>query len=123
MQQFIIAYDIADPRRLQRVARFMERRGVRCQKSVFLWQGDLDGLRALLEDVTPLLDIALDLVQAWPVARSPRWTELCRGTPLRIAPAAAVLGHGQPLFVVQGDCAEVPIDAPRRNPRHNRSHS
>lgn len=98
---FIIAYDIADPRRLQRVARFMERRAVRCQKSVFLWEGTTEALYKLLEDVTPLLDLALDLVQAWPLAHAPRWHRLCRGTPLRIAPAAAVLGHGQALFVVQ----------------------
>ncbi|MCR4414896.1 MAG: CRISPR-associated endonuclease Cas2 [Thermoguttaceae bacterium] len=29
---FVIAYDIADPRRLRRVARFWERHAIRCQK-------------------------------------------------------------------------------------------
>jgi CRISPR-associated protein Cas2 len=100
---FLIAYDIADPRRLHRVARFMERRAVRWQKSVFLWAGTHEALHALLEDVTPLLDISVDLVQAWPLARSARWNRLCRGTALRIAPAAAVLGHGQPLFVARDE--------------------
>lgn len=34
--RFLIAYDIADPRRLSRVACYLEKHAVRCQKSVFM---------------------------------------------------------------------------------------
>ena len=44
---YLVAYDIADPRRLRRVARLMERRATRCQKSVFLFRGDVPGCLGL----------------------------------------------------------------------------
>lgn len=37
--RFLVAYDIASPRRLRRVARCLERQAIRTQKSVFLFQG------------------------------------------------------------------------------------
>jgi len=55
--QFIIAYDIAHPRRLARVARCLEKRAWRYQKSVFLFNGDAGALTALIGQITPLLDL------------------------------------------------------------------
>lgn len=52
---FLVAYDIADPKRLRRVARFLERHALRCQKSVFRFHGDESGVRRLLEGIRPLL--------------------------------------------------------------------
>ena len=43
---FLVAYDIADPKRLRRVARLLERYALRCQKSVFLFDGDETGVAA-----------------------------------------------------------------------------
>ncbi|MEZ6141686.1 MAG: CRISPR-associated endonuclease Cas2 [Zavarzinella sp.] len=38
--KYIIAYDIADPKRLRKIARLMEKWAIRTQKSVFLHSGD-----------------------------------------------------------------------------------
>lgn len=35
MKTWLVVYDIADPRRLQRVAKWMQKFGLRAQKSVF----------------------------------------------------------------------------------------
>jgi CRISPR-associated protein Cas2 len=97
--RYLIAYDIADPRRLQRVAHFMERRALRCQKSVFLFQGDDVAVAALLDQVSPLLDAACDVVQAWQLAGGQPPLGLVRGSPLSVYPAGVVLGREQTLFV------------------------
>jgi CRISPR-associated protein Cas2 len=96
---YLIAYDIADPRRLQRVAHFMERRALRCQKSVFLFHGDGVAVAVLLDQVSPLLDAACDVVQAWQLAGGPPPLGLVRGSPLSVYPAGVVLGREQTLFV------------------------
>jgi len=61
---YLVAYDIANPRRLQRVARFLERNAVRCQKSVFLFHGDAVAIEQLLNQLAPLLQPTEDCVQA-----------------------------------------------------------
>ena len=58
--RYLIAYDIADPRRLRRVARLLERRALRCQKSVFLFRGDAVEVERVLDELAPLLDPAQD---------------------------------------------------------------
>lgn len=98
---FLLAYDIADPRRLQRVARVLERHAVRCQKSVFLFRGDVAGVTAVLDEVEPLLDLAADVIQAWQLAQTRMTTSLLRGTPLEISPSGVVLTPQQRLFVVK----------------------
>ncbi|HEV3384105.1 MAG TPA: CRISPR-associated endonuclease Cas2, partial [Gemmata sp.] len=55
MAGFLIAYDIAHPRRLRRVARVLERRGVRCQYSVFIFRGTETELRNLLDELATLI--------------------------------------------------------------------
>jgi CRISPR/Cas system-associated endoribonuclease Cas2 len=63
--KYLIAYDIADPRRLRRVARLMERHALRCQKPVFWFEGDPAGVAAVLAEALPLLQPDEDVVQAW----------------------------------------------------------
>src|SRR5207302_53333 len=48
---YLVAYDVADPRRLRRVARVLERAALRVQKSVFLFRGEEAPLVALLAQV------------------------------------------------------------------------
>jgi CRISPR-associated protein Cas2 len=90
----VIAYDIADPQRLRRVARFLERRALRCQKSVFLFEGEPAALVALLDELAPLLCPEEDVVQGWGVRAGGPALGVVRGTPLNLYPAAVVL-HGQ----------------------------
>jgi CRISPR-associated endonuclease Cas2 len=103
---YLVAYDIADPRRLKRVARFLERRALRCQKSVFLFRGDRAAVAALLEGLTPLLAPQDDVVQAWPLTRNPIDPGFVRGTPLPVQPASVVLAGRQCLFVTVSSPAE-----------------
>jgi len=59
---FLIAYDIANPGRLRRVARRLERHALRVQKSVFLFRGSEEELVLLLDDLNELIDADLDVV-------------------------------------------------------------
>ncbi len=81
---YLIAYDIANPRRLRRVARLLEKHATRCQKSVFLIRAGVDRVRQILDQILPLLKPSTDCVQAW---------ELARGQSLQ----GLVLGNAQPL--------------------------
>jgi len=72
VMNFIISYDIADPKRLRAVAKELEQHARRVQKSVFVFTGS----RATLDSVTRVLmqriDINEDRIQAWPVRTSTR---------------------------------------------------
>jgi CRISPR-associated endonuclease Cas2 len=95
---FLIAYDIADPSRLRRVARYLERRAVRCQKSVFLFHGDREQVIGVLEGLAPLLVEDQDVVQAW-LLNPNQPANLVRGTPMPVQPGGVVLGEHLRLFV------------------------
>jgi CRISPR-associated protein Cas2 len=96
---YVVAYDIADPRRLRRVAYYMERRALRCQKSVFLFTGDEAAVTALLDEAAPLLDPEQDVVQAWKLSPGQPPAGLARGTPQPVTPAGVVLSPGRQLFI------------------------
>jgi CRISPR-associated endonuclease Cas2 len=65
--RYVIAYDIAHPRRLRRVAKRLEQSAVRVQKSVFILSGSRSDLDAVKGDLMTLIDVAEDRLQAWPV--------------------------------------------------------
>ncbi|MCS7167132.1 MAG: CRISPR-associated endonuclease Cas2 [Gemmatales bacterium] len=96
---YLVAYDIADPRRLQRVARFMERRALRFQKSVFLYQGDLRGVEQMLNEVVRLLDVQADIVQVWQLAKGQPLKGWYRGRPMPLDPAGCILSSNRVVLV------------------------
>lgn len=96
--QFIVAYDIADPRRLRRVARLLERRGVRLQKSVFMFEGDPETLDNLLNEITSLIKKKEDVVQAWQLNINQPKQKMIRGTPLNSHPSVVVFDGLRQLF-------------------------
>ena len=65
---YLLAYDIADPRRLQRLHRAVRREGIALQRSVFLVQGTESAIEALLDRLEVLMDVAKDDLRAYPVA-------------------------------------------------------
>lgn len=69
MPHWIVVTDIADPRRLRRVARMCERAGERVQESVFLLDLDADALKALQGTLARILDMAEDTVRYYPLCR------------------------------------------------------
>ncbi len=89
--RFLIAYDIADPKRLRRVARCLERHAVRCQKSVFLFEGTEDALARLLAAAEVCLDRAADVVQAWKLRADQPLLGEVRGTACPTYPDFVVL--------------------------------
>jgi len=65
--EWIIAYDIADVRRRQRVARRLEAVGTRLQRSVFRCRLSRYALRVLQADVASVIDPAEDRVRWYPI--------------------------------------------------------
>ncbi|MFB6259759.1 MAG: CRISPR-associated endonuclease Cas2 [Thiohalorhabdaceae bacterium] len=64
----IVAYDVRDPRRLQRVHRFLRKRGLAAQESVFLVKAGNRQLQDLLNGLGGIIDRRRDDVRTYPVA-------------------------------------------------------
>ena len=64
---YLLAYDIADPRRLGRVARFMNQRACRVQYSVFATRLSKSGLSEILEELKEIIDLRQDDIRAYPL--------------------------------------------------------
>ncbi|MBR4611168.1 MAG: CRISPR-associated endonuclease Cas2 [Kiritimatiellae bacterium] len=101
---YLISYDIADPRRLQRVAKLLKRYGVRLQKSVFAcdlderrynelrrklaaFRNDEDSIICFRlppggqrEDISPQAGIGVPLAAPAPAPTSPGWLADCLDT-------------------------------------------
>ena len=64
---YLIAYDIADPRRLQRVHRLLKRHALPVQESVFFFRGHEGRMCRVLDEVAELMNLREDDLRAWPV--------------------------------------------------------
>ena len=62
---FLIAYDIAQPKRLRRVAKLTEEYGTRVQRSVFECRLSQPQLNSLLREVKALIERKEDKVQVY----------------------------------------------------------
>lgn len=78
MSLYLIAYDIADPRRLSKVARFMGKYAVRVQYSVFAAELSERGLAYLLAGLEAIIDPRRDDVRAYSLPRNAEVTMLGR---------------------------------------------
>ncbi|WP_374336314.1 CRISPR-associated endonuclease Cas2 [Methyloversatilis sp.] len=67
MSEFIVCYDISDPKRLGRLHRFLKKCAVPLQYSVFLFSGDDRQLDRLLEKATGYIDPKADDLRAYPL--------------------------------------------------------
>jgi len=99
MPSYIVAYDIAHPKRLRRVARFMERRAVRVQYSVFLYRGNETDLTTLLDEVRGLISEKEDVVQAWPLPSGVSPEQFVVGTAKPVNSACVVVARSVARFV------------------------
>lgn len=63
--RWVVSYDIRDPDRGLDVVRFMKRRGVPLQYSVFLVYASADGIRRLMTELEELIAPAVDDVRAY----------------------------------------------------------
>ena len=71
-QSWLIAYDIADAKRLQRSYRLLTRHALPLQNSVFLYQGSQSQIQALYQQLSHILDKKSDDLRIYKLdARSP----------------------------------------------------
>jgi CRISPR-associated protein Cas2 len=72
---WVIGYDIASPRRLRRVARFLEKCAVRVQYSLFIGRFTPLAFETTWRGLAGLINPRADDVRAWPVPEQPWiWT-------------------------------------------------
>lgn len=64
---YLIAYDIAHPRRLQRLHRVLRAEALAVQESLFLVQGTLAEIEGLLDRLEAMMDVRDDDLRAYPV--------------------------------------------------------
>lgn len=69
---YLVCYDIRDPRRLQRVHRYLRAVGIPLHYSVFQVNTTPRGLLDLLGELAGLLDLTRDDLRAYPLPARPR---------------------------------------------------
>jgi len=69
MSEFVVCYDIADPKRLARLFRYLKKIALPLQYSVFLFSGDDRQLDRLLAGAVRLIDAAEDDLRAYPLPK------------------------------------------------------
>lgn len=67
MSDFVVCYDISDPKRLGRLHRFMKKCAVPLQYSVFLFSGDERQLDRMLAKAEKYIDVNADDLRAYPL--------------------------------------------------------
>ena len=70
VRPWLVGYDITDPRRLQRVNRFLKKHGVPVQYSVFLCRATRPQLKRILAGIDELIDARTDDIRAYPLMES-----------------------------------------------------
>lgn len=80
MTDYIICYDICDPKRLVRIHRALRRQAMALQYSVFLFSGTPKQLQRCLDELEALMDKRHDDIRAYPLPE--RGTRLRLGKPL-----------------------------------------
>lgn len=87
---WLIGYDISSPKRLRRVATWLEKHAIRLQGSLFLGVWTEKEFARVWQGVADRIDPRRDDVRAWPVSDDPRVVVI--GAPL---PAGVVFGDGR----------------------------
>ena len=67
MSDYIICYDIANPRRLGRIHRALKKQALAVQYSVFLFSGTDAQLQRCLDKLQALMDERYDDIRAYPL--------------------------------------------------------
>lgn len=71
-QRWLLAHDIRDPRRLQRVWRYLRQEGVRLQYSVYVLAGTRQHVEGVLDHLRTLIDEQSDDVRVYPLGENTR---------------------------------------------------
>ena len=72
---YLVAYDIANPRRLVKVHNVLKKEGLAVQKSLFFVQGTETGMNKLLDRIGSIMALKEDDLRAYPVSHPGKvWT-------------------------------------------------
>lgn len=71
-QRWLLAHDIRDRKRLQRIWRFLRQEGVRLQYSVYLLAGTRQHVENIIEQLRELIDEDADDVRIYPLTENTR---------------------------------------------------
>jgi len=71
-QRWIVAYDIRDPKRLQRVWRYLHKEGMRLQYSIYLLRGNSQEVQKVVLKLKELIDQRMDDVRIYPLTDTTR---------------------------------------------------
>ncbi len=71
-QRWLLAYDVREPKRLQRVWRYLRQEGVRLQYSVYLLAGDRAHVEQVIDKLRQLIDERADDVRIYPLTENTR---------------------------------------------------
>ncbi|MEY4979615.1 MAG: hypothetical protein RLZZ352_1885 [Pseudomonadota bacterium] len=71
-QRWLLAYDIRNPKRLQRVGRYIQREGLRLQFSVYILKGNRQHIEHVMEELRQLIDEKADDVRIYPLTENTR---------------------------------------------------
>jgi len=71
-ERWLLAHDIADPRRLQKVWRLMRKEGLPLQYSVYLLHGNRQRVQRLLDQLATLIDKKADDLRVYPLGENTR---------------------------------------------------
>ena len=71
-QRWLLAHDIRDKKRLQRVWRYLRQEGVRLQYSVYLLAGTRQQVEGIIERLRELIDERADDVRIYPLTENTR---------------------------------------------------
>ena len=71
-QRWLLAHDIADPKRLQKVWRLMRKEGLPLQYSLYLLHGDRQRVQRLLDQLIPIIDSKRDDLRIYPLGENTR---------------------------------------------------
>ncbi len=66
---YLVAYDIADPRRLRKVHHRMKKSGIAAQKSVFFVNGNENQVNDILDKIAAVMNIEEDDLRAYPITK------------------------------------------------------
>lgn len=67
MKEFLICYDITDPRRLNRIASCLTKSSLRIQKSIFIFKGSFKLFNEVLRQVLTKLDASKDDLRVYEI--------------------------------------------------------
>jgi CRISPR-associated protein Cas2 len=87
---WLVSYDIADPRRLMRVHRALKKEGTPMQYSVFWVQASRARMGAIMAQLATLIDERADDVRAYPIPQE-AWSVSLGNSML---PAGILIGGG-----------------------------